>query len=103
RLATAERFVNRLPQGYYAQELADALDAEVHQPLRHMVEQQRLARMEVEGQFRYTAIESMPRRKQMLARRIAQAVPVAVHSADLQASPDELKTAILLFYGLLDE
>jgi len=29
--------------------------------------------------------------------------PVAVHSTDLQASPDELKAAILLFYGLLDE
>jgi hypothetical protein len=27
----------------------------------------------------------------------------AVHSADLQASPDELKAAILLFYCLLDE
>jgi hypothetical protein len=31
------------------------------------------------------------------------AVPVAVHAAHLQASPDELKAAILLFYGLLDE
>src|SRR5260370_16237812 len=59
--------------------------------------------MEVEGQFLYTAIESVPRRKQMLAGRSAHAVPVAVHSADLQASPDELKAAILLFYGLLDE
>jgi hypothetical protein len=28
---------------------------------------------------------------------------VAVHSAALQVSPDELKTAILLFYSLLDE
>src|SRR5260370_2371342 len=59
--------------------------------------------MEVEGQFLYTAIESVPRRKQMLAGRSAQAVPVAVHSTELQASPDELKAAILLFYGLLDE
>jgi hypothetical protein len=54
-------------------------------------------------QFLYTDIESVPRRKQLLARRSAHAVPVAVHSADLQASPDELKAAILLFYGLLDE
>jgi len=82
--------------------LADELHAEVQQPLRHLI-QQRLARMEVEGQFLYTAIESTPRRKQMLARRSTQAVPVAVHSAVLQASPDELKAAILLFYGLLDE
>ena len=28
---------------------------------------------------------------------------MAVHSADLQVSPDELKAGILLFYGLLDE
>jgi hypothetical protein len=102
-LATVESFVNQSPQGYYAQELADDLHAEVQQPLRHLVEQQRLVRMEVDGQFLYTAIESVPRRQQLLARRSAQAVPVAVHSADLQASPDELKAAILLFYGLLDE
>jgi hypothetical protein len=102
-LATVESFVNQSPQGYYAQELADDLLAEVQQPLRHLVEQQRLVRMEVDGQFLYTAIEFVPRRQQLLARRSAQAVPVAVHSADLQASPDELKAAILLFYGLLDE
>src|SRR5580658_2267858 len=102
-LATVEIFVNQSPQGYYAQELADDLHAEVQHPLRHLVEQQRLVRMEVDGQFLYTAIESVPRRHQLLARRSAQAVPVAVHSADLQASPDEVKAAILLFYGLLDE
>jgi hypothetical protein len=102
-LATVERFVNQSPQGYYAQELADDLHAEVQQPLRHLVAQQRLARIEVEGQFLYTAIESIPRRQQMLARRSAQAVPVAVHAAALQASPAEVKAAILLFYGLLDE
>src|SRR5207248_6633356 len=44
-----------------------------------------------------------PAPQTMLARRSAQAVPVAVHSTELQASPDELKAAILLFYGLLDE
>jgi hypothetical protein len=102
-LTTVEIFVNQSSQGYYAQELADDLHAEVQQPLRHLVAQQRLARIEVEGQFLYTAIESIPRRQQILARRSAQAVPVAVHSATLQASPHEIKAAILLFYGLLDE
>jgi hypothetical protein len=43
------------------------------------------------------------RRRQILTRRSAQAVPVAVHAAALQLSPDELKAAILLFYSLLDE
>lgn len=102
-LATVEIFVKQSLQGYYAHELADELHAEVQQPLRQLVVQQRLARMEVQGQFLYTAIESSSRRKQIFARRHAQAVPVAVDSAAVQASPEELKTAILLFYGLLDE
>src|ERR1700724_504206 len=102
-LAPLETFINQSASGYYAHELADALHAEVQQPLRHLIEQQRLARVEVDGPFLYAHIESAPRRKQLLARRSPHAVPVAVHSADLQASPDELKAAILLFYGLLDE
>lgn len=102
-LATVEVFVNQSPDGYYAHELADVLHAEVQQPLRQLVEEQRLTRTELVGQFLYTTIESNPRRKQILARRSAQAVPLAVNSTALEASPDELKTAILLFYGLLDE
>jgi len=102
-LVTAEVFVNQSTDGYYAQELADVLHAEVQQPLRRLVAEQRLARTELEGHFLYTAFEPTPRRKQILARRSAQAVPLAVNYAALEASPDELKTAILLFYGLLDE
>lgn len=102
-LSTVEAFVNRSPNGYYAPELADALHAEVQEPLRHLVQQQRLGRMDVDGQFLYTAIDSPQRRNQILARRSAQAVPLAVRSEALQLSPDELKAAILLFYGLLDE
>lgn len=102
-LATVEAFVNASPNGYYAPELADALHAEVQEPLRHLVQLQRLSRIGVQGQFLYTAVDSIERRKQTLARRSTQAVPVAVHAAALQLSPDELKAAILLFYSLLDE
>jgi hypothetical protein len=98
-----EAFVNASATGYYAPELADALHAEVQQPLRHLVQLQRLSRIEVHGQFLYTAVDSVERRRQILTRRSAQAVPVAVHAAALQLSPDELKAAILLFYSLLDE
>ena len=102
-LATVEAFVNASPNGYCAPELADALHAEVQEPLRHLVQLQRLSRIGVQGQFLYTAVDSIERRKQTLARRSTQAVPVAVHAAALQLSPDELKAAILLFYSLLDE
>jgi len=102
-LATVEVFVNRSAAGHYANELADELHAEVQEPLRRLVQQQRLSRVEVEGQFLYTAADSAERGKQMLARRTGEAVPLAVDSAGLRVSPDELKAAILLFYGLLDE
>ena len=102
-LATVETFVNRSSNGYYAPELANELHAEVQEPLHHLAQQGRLSRMEIGGQFLYTAIDSPQRRMQILARRSAQAVPLAVHSEALQLSPDELKAAILLFYGLLDE
>jgi hypothetical protein len=102
-LSTVEAFVNRSPNGYYAAELADQLHAEVQEPLRHLAQQQRLSRAEVAGQFLYTAIDSPQRRNQMLARRSAQTVPLAIHPEALQLSPDELKAAILLFYSLLDE
>jgi len=102
-LGTVEAFVLASPSGYYAHELADLLHAEVQEPLRHLVQRERLSRTEIDGQYLYTGIEPTDRRNQTLARRSAQAVPVAVHSADLEVSPDELKTAIILFYGLLDE
>jgi len=102
-LASVEVFVNQSGNGYYAHELADVLHAEVQQPLRQLVGQQRLARTELEGQFLYTAVEPGPRRQQIAARRSAQAVPLVVNPAAVLASPDELKAAILLFYGLLDE
>jgi hypothetical protein len=102
-LDTVEALVNASANGYYAPELADTLHAEVQQPLRHLTRLQRLSRIEVDGQFLYTAIDGVARRTQTLARRSAQAVPVAVHAEALQLSPDELKAAILLFYSLLDE
>ena len=102
-IATVEAFVLASPQGCYAQELADLLHAEVQEPLRHLLQQQRLSRTQVDGRFLYTAMDSAVRRQQTLARRSAQAVPLVVHSSALQVSPDELHAAILLFYGLLDE
>lgn len=102
-LATVEDFVRRSQRGYYASELTDLLHTSVQEPLRHLVEQKRLNRTEVAGQFLYTSVETGPRRQQLLSRRTAQALPGIVHAADLEVPPDELKAAILLFYATLDE
>ena len=102
-LATVEAFVNRSPNGVFASGLAEALHVEVHDALRQLVQQERLRRAEINGVYLYTVNDPSMHRQQLLARRTALAVPVATDSAALEVSPDELKTAILLFYSLLDE
>jgi hypothetical protein len=102
-LTTVETFVNRSGQGSFASDLADALHVEVHDALHQLVQQARLQRTEVNGVYLYTAIDSPAHRRQFLMRRTAQSVPVVADVSALQVSPDELKTAILLFYSLLDE
>jgi len=48
-LSTVEAFVRGSSNGYYAHELADVLHAEVQEPLRHLLQQGRLSRSEVDG------------------------------------------------------
>jgi len=102
-VATIQSFVNQAPQGWFADELADALHAEVHDPLHDLVNAGRLRRTEVAGRFLYTSADSRQSRDQLRARKATTAVPLVTDATALQVSPDELKAAILLFYSLLDE
>jgi hypothetical protein len=102
-LSSVESFVKASPDGYFARELAAVLHADVQEPLRHLVQQQRLHRSELDGQFLYTSAESSVRRQQALTRRNAARLAGIVHASDLRVSPDELQAAILLFHATLDE
>lgn len=102
-LATAEALVNRSPQGYFAEELAQTLQVEVQDALRHLVARGRISRQLVSGLYLYASAEPPARRRQVLTREVAQALPLLSDASRLQLSPHELKTAILLFYSLLDE
>jgi hypothetical protein len=102
-VATIESFVNQSPQGWFADELADTLHAEVQDPLHDLVRAQRLRRSEVAGRFLYTATDSRQARDQLRSRQTAQSVPLVADAAALQVSAEDLKAAILLFYSLLDE
>jgi hypothetical protein len=102
-VATIEDFVNQSPRGWFADELADWLHAEVQDPLHDLVRAGRLRRSAVAGRFLYTSADSRQARDQLRTRQTAQSVPLLAHAAALQVSPDELKAAILLFYSLLDE
>ena len=102
-VATIESFVNQAPHGWFADELAAALHAEVQDPLHDLVRGGRLRRTDVAGRFLYTAADSRQSRDQIRARQTASAVPLLADASVLQVSPEELKAAILLFYSLLDE
>ncbi len=102
-VSTIESFVNQSPRGWFADELADTLHAEVQNPLHDLVRAERLRRSEVAGRFLYTSAEGRQSRDQLRTRHNTQSIPVAADASALQVSPDELKAAILLFYSLLDE
>jgi DNA-binding transcriptional regulator YhcF (GntR family) len=102
-LATAERFVNRSPRGYFADELTPALHVEVQDALHQLTQQGRVSRQTVSGRFLYTAIDQTAQRRQLLARRTVEFLPTVMDVSVLEVSPEEVKAAILLFYSLLDE
>ena len=102
-VSTIEFFVNQSPRGWFADELADTLHAEVQDPLHDLVRAERLRRYEVAGRFLYTSADSRQARDQLRSRQTTRSVPLLADASALQVSPDELKAAILLFYGLLDE
>jgi hypothetical protein len=102
-LATVEAWVQHSPQGYFAEELAECLHVKVQDALYHLVEQRRIARQLVSRLYLYSCNDPVRRRRQLLARRSIQTVPMLVDASRLEISPDELKAAILLFYSLLDE
>src|SRR6185295_11498103 len=102
-VSTIESFLNQSPNGWFADELADVLHAEVQDPLHDLVRSERLRRSEVAGRFLYTSADGRQSRDQLRARQTAQSVPLLTDASALQVSPDELKAAILLFYSLLDE
>jgi hypothetical protein len=100
---TLEAWIARAAPGWFADELADRLHVDVQDPLHDLVRQGRLRRVDIAGRFLYTAADSRRAKDQIRARRTADAVPLVADATALAVSPDELKAAILLFYGLLDE
>ena len=102
-MATLAAWIPQSPQGWFADELADRLHVDVHDPLHDLVRQGRVRRAEIGGRFLYTAAEARRSKDQIRARRTAHAVPLVADASALNVSPDELKATILLFYSLLDE
>jgi hypothetical protein len=101
-LATAEGFVHRSPRGYFADELARLLHVEVQDALHQLTQQGRVARQIVSDRYLYTATDLTVQRRQLLAHRTVELLPM-VDASVLEVTAEEVKAAILLFYSLLDE
>jgi hypothetical protein len=99
-LATVEAFVHRSSQGYFADELQQALHVEVKEPLLQLVEQGRIARQPVAGLDLYSSGDPATGRQQRLRRQAHPEIPGRPASA---VSWEELKAASVLFSSLLDE
>ncbi len=102
-LATAQRLVEEAHAGLAASELQALLNVEVKEPLLQLYQRKRVDRREVGGVYVYFSREPARQREQRLQREARPAAWEMEESA-LGAEPSpELKSAIILFYSLLDE
>jgi len=103
-LATAAVIVAEGEAGYFVEELDNLLHVATKDALRKLVNEARLHREKLAGQFLYCSAEPSRRAQQVLTRRALIARPGAAHPLPEAASiPDELRAAIVLFFSLLDE
>ena len=90
-LNTAQRLVTQSPAGFWISELEAVVHVAAKDALRHLAQQGRLYRRELEGRYLYCALDRERRHQQWAARQAQQ-------------RPDQkLQAAIVLFYSLLDE
>ena len=102
-LATAEAWVHRSPAGYFARELRDLLQVSVKEALLTLFRRERVAREKRFGLYLYCSADSAIRRRQLLQRAQASPTVLIPGFAGVEAVPDEVKAAIVLFVSTLDE
>ena len=93
-LTTTAAMVSDAPAGQFSEELDNLLHVGTQDVLRKLVQERKLSRRKLAGQFLYCAADRTRKAQQLSARR-------ALLAADLM--PDELRAAIVLFASLLDE
>lgn len=99
---TAEVFVSRSPSGYFVAELDAALHVSVQDTLLQLVNQHRLARLQVSGLYLYCSADPALRQRQLNARQAA-ITSASASTKVVDSDSEAVKAGILLFYSLLDE
>jgi hypothetical protein len=100
-LRTLVALVERSRSGAFANELRERLHVSVKESLLRLVRHEQLAREEVSGLYLYCSVDTDKRRKQVASRLALEST--TLREAGAGVLPDELKAAIVLFVGLLDE
>lgn len=100
--ATAEALVSLSDAGFYANELEPILQVEVRNVLSYLVKKERLYRERFSSGYVYCSSQPKVRKRQIAMRRASESAAVAgrLPMGEIQ---DEFKTAIVLFFCLLDE
>jgi len=97
-LDTVERFVCQSEAGYTSAELREILLLEVKEQLMQLWVETRIYREVHDGLYVYTAADSSRRQQQRACRR-----QKASHDLGSSSFEQEVKAAIILFHGILDE
>jgi hypothetical protein len=100
-LETGRNFVDRSDGGYSNAELDGLLHVETKQALLHLFGKGVVSREKVGGVYVYFSSKEQTRKRQVAARSQMRAGASGAFDDDLLAH--ELKAAIILFFGLLDE
>lgn len=94
-LETATAFVEAAPAGYLVDELEGVLHVPVKEPLRQLVQAERIQRQEFQGLYLYLAKERTRRQEQLAARQARE--------QSIDSEEEEFRAAQVLFYSLLNE
>ena len=100
-LESGQVFIDRSPAGFTAAELDAALHVQTQQALLHLERKGRIYREKIAGVFVYVSARQPNRARQLTARR--QMTPLQGRVITDQILAHELKAAIVLFFGLLNE
>jgi hypothetical protein len=100
-LDTGEAFVNGAVAGYSANELDNTLHVQTRQSLLHLHNEGLIDRERIDSTFIYLAVGAREQQRQIAARR--KIATVAVGGVADEVLAHEVKAAIILFFGLLDE
>jgi hypothetical protein len=100
-LDTGQAFIERSKAGYTVAELDAVLHVQTQQALLHLLRQTRIYREKSDGVYVYVSVD-LPQRTGQLSARRHQGLKDSVALTE-GVLAHELKAAIVLFFGLLDE